>query len=173
VFPAEERADIGFLFNVETVSTFTNLAEMGEIAGRENVGMVFGRVDFAGSLGKGRGIVNDDEMMDYVAKVSQVAKDQGVDLVVGGAVSPESVPALRQVRQTHLTRFETRKVIFDASVLDTDRIETGLALAIEFELLWLKNKRDYYLTIGAEDEARIGMMESRQKPALTNAAAAA
>jgi hypothetical protein len=48
-------------------------------------------------------------------------------------------------------------------VLTTGGVEAGLALAIEFELLWLKNKRDYYLSIGAEDEARITMMETRQK----------
>lgn len=163
VFGEDERNDIGFLFNVETVSTFGNLAEMSAIAGREKLGMVFGRVDFAGSLGKDRTFVNHDEMMAYVATVADAAKAQGVDLVVGGGVSADSIPALTKLRSIKLSRFETRKVIFDASVLETGRIARGLDLAIEFELLWLKNKRDYYTTISSEDNTRIAMMEARQK----------
>lgn len=163
VFSADERADIGFLFNLETISAFNHLDEMGQIAGCENVGMVFGRVDFAGSMGNDRSVVNSDEMMNHVVKVAKVAKARNVDLVVGGGVSPESVEPLRRVRQVHLSRFETRKIIFDAGALDRPTIEAGLALAIEFELLWLKNKRDYYLGIGAEDQTRIEMMESRQQ----------
>jgi HpcH/HpaI aldolase/citrate lyase family len=163
VFDQDERNDIGFLFNVETISTFANLAEMSVIAGREKLGMVFGRVDFAGSLGKDRNFVNHDEMMAYVAEVSQAAKTQGVDLVVGGGVSVDSIPALTKLRAIKLSRFETRKVIFDASVLESGKIARGLELAIEFELLWLKNKRDYYTTISSEDNARIDMMEARQK----------
>jgi HpcH/HpaI aldolase/citrate lyase family len=163
VFGEDERNDIGFLFNVETVSTFGNLAEMSAIAGREKLGMVFGRVDFAGSLGKDRTFVNHDEMMAYVATVADAAKAQGVDLVVGGGVSADSIPALTKLRSIKLSRFETRKVIFDASVLETGRIARGLDLAIEFELLWLKNKRDYYTTISSEDNTRIDMMEARQK----------
>lgn len=162
VFSAEEQADIDFLFNVETVSTFDKLAEMSEIAGREKLGMVFGRVDFAGSLGKDRAVVNSPEMINYVEKVAQAAKAQGVDLVVGGGVSPDSITALRSIRSIKLNRFETRKVIFDAAVLDSDKIEAGLALAIEFELLWLQNKRAYYAAISAEDQLRIEMMEARQ-----------
>ncbi|RYY43799.1 MAG: aldolase [Sphingomonadales bacterium] len=163
VFPADERAEIGFLFNVETISTYDKLAEMAKIAGEAKIGMVFGRVDFAGSLGKDRGFVNSDAMIDHVVEVAKAAREQGVDLVVGGGVSPESIEPLRRVRAAKLDRFETRKVIFDASVLDGGDIEAGLALAIEFELLWLKNKRDYYVSIGAEDETRIDMMEKRQQ----------
>lgn len=163
VFDQDERNDIGFLFNVETVSTFANLAEMSAIAGREKLGMVFGRVDFAGSLGKDRNFVNHGEMMAYVAKVADAAKAQGVDLVVGGGVSVDSIPALTNLRSIKLSRFETRKVIFDASVLESGKVTRGLELAIEFELLWLKNKRDYYTTISSEDNVRIDMMETRQK----------
>jgi hypothetical protein len=163
VFSPEEREDIDFLFNVETASTFAHLKEMGEIAGRDKLGMVFGRVDFAGSLGKDRGFVNAPAMTDYVEQVAKVARQQGADLVVGGGVSPESIAPLQKIRATRLDRFETRKVIFDAAVLDGDAVEAGLALAIEFELLWLKNKRDYYATISAEDETRINMMESRKQ----------
>jgi hypothetical protein len=163
VYPHEERADVGFLFNLETRMTFNHLKEMGELAGHEGLGMVFGRVDFSGSMGKDRGFVNSPDMMAFVDAVATEAREQGVDLVVGGGVSPDSIAPLRAIRSNHLSRFETRKVIFDAAVLDSDAVEHGLALAIEFELLWLKNKRDYYATLSAEDQTRIAMMESRQQ----------
>jgi hypothetical protein len=170
VFPADERSEMGFLFNLETRSTFDHLDEMAEIAGEKNVGLVFGRVDFAGSLGKDRKFVNSPEMMSYVQRAAEVAQQRNIDLVVGGGVSVESIPALAQIRKTKLNRFETRKVIFDSAILDSDKVEQALAHAIEFELLWLKNKRDYYVSIGAEDEKRIAMMEARQ-PAPVSVAA--
>jgi hypothetical protein len=162
IFPSNEQSDMEFLFNVETISTYGHLAELGEIAGRNKVGMVFGRVDFAGSLGKDRGFVNSDEMTDHVVKVAEVARAKDAALVVGGGVSPDAIGALRKIRAVRLDRFETRKVIFDGGIVETDKVEAGIALAVEFELLWLKNKRDYYVSIGAEDETRIAMMEKRQ-----------
>lgn len=161
-FPADEQADIGFLFNVETRTTYDSLAELGNVAAKGGAGMVFGRVDFAGSMGQDRAYVNGEEMTAYVCGVAEVARKHNLHLVVGGGVSPESIEPLRRVRAIRLDRFETRKVVFDAAVLDGDEAQHGMELAIEFELLWLKNKRDYYNTIGAEDAARIRMMEERQ-----------
>jgi hypothetical protein len=160
-FSGPERADIGFLFNVETRTTFDSLVELGNLAAKEKVGMVFGRVDFAGSLGQDRSFVNGPEMTAYVEKVAATAKLHNLDLVVGGAVSTDAIGALRHIRTIRLDRFETRKVIFDASILESDKVEGALSLAIEFELLWLKNKRDYYSVIAAEDQSRIAMMEKR------------
>lgn len=175
VFPADERADIGFLFNVETRTTFDQLGAMGELAGAHGIGMVFGRVDFASSMGRDRAFVNSAEMMDHVAKVALVARTRGLDMVVGGGVSAESLTPLRQVRAIRLDRYETRKIIFDAGALDRGVADEGLKLAIEFELLWLKNKRDHYRGIAAEDETRIAMMEARRQvevaPPITSAAA--
>lgn len=165
VFPAEERSDISFLFNVETLQTYHQIAEMGISAEQGNVGFVLGRVDFAGSMGHGREFVNSDEMRSYVTDVATIARDRNLELVVGGGVSPDSIDLLRAARAIRLDRFETRKVVFDAAVLDGDRAAEGMELAIEFELLWLKNKRDYYAEIAAEDSARIAMMEARQKTA--------
>lgn len=161
-YPKDEQADVGFLFNVETRKTYDELEELGNVARAGGVGMVFGRVDFAGSMGHQRDFVNSDEMISYVCHVAEVAKKHNLDLVVGGGVSAESIEPLRKVRQIRLDRFETRKVIFDAAVLDGNDAVRGVELAVEFELLWLKNKRDYYRTIAAEDEQRIAMMEKRQ-----------
>lgn len=165
VFPADERQDTVFLFNVETITTLHNLPEMAALAGEPGVGMVFGRVDFAGSLGLSRTIVDQPVMLDHISKVASVARERNLELVVGGGIGTASIPVLRQVRAIRLDRFETRKIVFDAAVLDTDRAEAGLALAVEFELLWLKNKRDHYRTLGAEDEERIAMIEVRLRNA--------
>lgn len=162
-FTADEQEDMRFLFNVETRATFDHIEELGRVAANGNVGFVFGRVDFAGSMGQGREAVNGTEMTDFVQKVAAVASNHDLELVVGGGVSPDSIPSLRQVRGTRLDRFETRKVIFDGASLDSDVAAKGMEMAIQFELLWLKNKRDYYQTIASEDEARIAMMEARQQ----------
>jgi 2-keto-3-deoxy-L-rhamnonate aldolase RhmA len=166
VYPADERQDVSFLFNVETHQTFQQLAELGKVAEKGDVGMVFGRVDFAGSMGHTRDFVNSDEMAGYVNAVADVCRKHGLELVVGGGVSPDSTDLLSDARRRRLDRFETRKVIFDGAVLENGTAAAGMEAAIEFELLWLKNKRDYYREISAEDEARIAMMETRQVSAV-------
>ncbi|NBC38175.1 aldolase [Novosphingobium sp. FSY-8] len=166
VFPADEQGDIGFLFNIETRSTFDHLEQMGELAQKGGVGMVFGRVDFAGSMGHDRSFVNGDEMSGYVSAVARTCAARGLPLVTGGGVSPDSVPLLTAARAARLDRFETRKVVFDGAVLDDGRAVAGMEQAIAFELLWLKNKRDFYRNIAEEDASRIEMMEARQAKAL-------
>ena len=54
-----------------------------------------------------------------------------------------------------------RKVIFTGEAIQSSAILGAIRNAVEFELAWLKNKRDYYGTIAAEDEKRITMMETR------------
>lgn len=163
---ADERADIGFLFNVETITTHQALAQMTPVAAKHGLGMVFGRVDFAGSMGRDRDFCDSDEMTDMILAAAAAAAANDLPMVLGGAVSTDSIPSLRRVLQVRLDRFETRKVIFSAATaIDDCDLAKGLSLAMEFELLWLKNKRDYYLMIGREDEKRIGMMEARQQKA--------
>ena len=48
-------------------------------------------------------------------------------------------------------------------MLESDAVYDALALAIEFELLWLTNKRNHYALMAMEDEARIEMLEARSK----------
>lgn len=162
VYPADEQGDTRFLFNLETRTSFSHLEDLGEIAAVGGAGFVFGRVDFAGSMGRARDFVNSDEMIGYIELVAQIARTRGVELVVGGGVNPASIVPLRRLREIRLDRFETRKVIFDAAVLDGRDAARGMEIAIAFELEWLRNKRAYYTRIAIEDADRIGMMEARQ-----------
>jgi hypothetical protein len=152
-----------FLFNIETITAQRNLDAMIDlIAAKGGVdGLVFGRVDFAGSLGLQRSAINGDAVTDHIRTVAQACRDANLELVVGGGVTPEAIEALREARKLRLDRFETRKIIFDAAILDGDAVEDGMALAIEFELLWLQNKATYYHEMSLEDRQRISMLEAR------------
>lgn len=154
-----------FLFNLETETTLQNLSEMLAIARSGVDGIVFGRVDFTLSRGMSRGAVNDRSITEAVLTVAHACAEADLELVVGGSVSLAAIEALREVQAVRLDRFETRKVIFSGEAIATAAIPAGILNAVDFELLWLKNKRDYYRTIAAEDEQRIAMMEKRQQPA--------
>lgn len=161
-FNADERISTDFLFNLETITAYNNLAEMAKVAQEGKIeGIVFGRVDFSGSMGIGRAGIESDEVTNRVVETAKVAKAHGLDLVVGGAVSADALPQIRRVHSEYLTRFETRKVVFAADSLDKAGIDEGLLNAVHFELLWLLNKRNYYAQITAEDNKRIEMLEAR------------
>ena len=165
IYQIDEQRDTDFLFNVETITAFNHIEEMAKIAAADNGldGLVFGRVDFSGSMGWSRDEINTDAVTDYCVKAAKVCLDNKIDMVVGGAVSVDALVMLKRINSTNLNRFETRKVFFDSSALNNSKIAAGLLEAVKFELLWLLNKRDYYALIMQEDDKRINMLESRWK----------
>ena len=165
VFSTCEQEDTDFLFNIETITGYNNRLDLVKTAAEQDGvdGIVFGRVDFVGSLGIGRGGIEDESVTQSVCDVAALCKEYEIDFVVGGAISIDVVQTLRRIREVKLTRFETRKVVFSGAALELTDMKQALLDAVHFELLWLINKQEYYGVIHREDDARIQMLESRWK----------
>lgn len=164
IYTEDEQQDTRFLFNLETETAFTHLPELVEMARapRGADGIVFGRVDFTFSMGKGRDDINSPEITERCVETAKLLADANLDFVVGGGVSKDAIDVLETIGAVYLSRFETRKIIFDAKrALQELDLAMGMVEAVHFELLWLLNKRAYYGSIEQEDARRIEMLEQR------------
>ena len=171
VFPEEERQEMEFFINVETITGAENLdAMMARPEFKELAGVVLGRVDMTGSMGLTREDINSEAIFKMAETMSAKMQKAGKKMVIGGGVSAHSLPFFARLPQGTLTKFETRKIIFDAqSAIKDPNADKGILKAVGFELMWLKNKRDFYGMIYREDEQRLTMLEARYKKLIEEA----
>jgi len=158
----DNREDIEFAVNMETITAYKNI---DEILNLEKIGLLssitVGRVDFTGSMGLDRSSVNGKEMFEMCRDIFKKAKAKGLKTALGGGISTESIPFLKQLYEQNLiNKFETRKVVFRNTALSRN-IEEGIMKAVKFELLWLKSKKRYYSQANVEDDARMKMLGKR------------
>lgn len=162
-FPEDLRSDMSFLINLETITACRNFDEMLSLPEASELGgIVIGRVDLTGSMGLTREEINSEVVKNLALDAAAKAKAAGKVVVVGGGVSVHSLPFFRSFPEGQLDRFETRKVVFQCPGALANR-EASFLRAVEFELMWLKNKRNYYTQISKEDDARLVMMEERYR----------
>jgi len=161
-YPKDEWQNVSFLINLETIEGFNNFDSMLKIPEISDLdGIVLGRVDMTGSMGLTREDINSAKIFDMAKTLFKKAKNHNLECVIGGGVSAASLPFFNDLPAGMLDRYETRKVIFqcpDALGKDADK---GILKAVGFELMWLKNKRDFYGMIFEEDKQRIQMLQSR------------
>ena len=162
-FPSDTRKEMKFLINIETdtaVKNFTSMMAMPET--KDLAGIVIGRVDLCGSLNLTRDDINSEEIKKATYKVAIDAKKNNKLVVVGGGVSFASIDFLNNVPKGCIDRYETRKIVFKCPEA-LKNSKKAFMLAVEFEIMWLKNKQNYYKQISREDESRLKMMEARYK----------
>ena len=164
VFPADERLDIAFAINVETVTAVGVFDDMLTSPHISNLtGIVVGRTDLSRSLNLNTDQINCQQVFEITKPLFVKAKTAGLVCGCGGGVSAHSLPFFRNLHPGTLDYFETRKVIFGWNDDPYDKQEHGILKAVGFELLWLKNKQAYYEAIAKEDQDRIYVLESRYK----------
>ena len=151
-----------FFINLETITGFKNIdAILSSPYFSDIVGCTLGRTDMAGSMNLGRNDVNSDEILQIAQTLSTKMQKAGKMMIVGGGLSANSLPFFEKL--PHISKFETRKVIFDAPKALANNAEKGILKAFEFEFMWLKNKQNFYNAILQEDAKRIELLESRVK----------
>lgn len=161
VYGPKEKSDKITVINIETKTAVENLKEiLDEAEGFLDVVCV-GRVDLSASLGLTRADINGETIFNLVYEISKEVKKRGMIMTIGGGISPEAIPFLKEIGN-NIDRFETRKIMFPVDGVG-DRYNEAIKLSMEFELLVLKNKREFYLEMANEDLARLEMLEERYK----------
>lgn len=154
-----DGAGITTIINIETKTAFENLDGILEEAEGFLDDVVVGRVDLSASLGLTRSDINNDEMLGYVKTICEKAVAHGLKAAVGGGISAEAIDFVEKLGNS-VSRCETRKIVFPVEIV-RGNYRNAFHLAQEFEVLYLKNKCEFYSAMANEDAERVKMLEKR------------
>lgn len=147
--------------NIETITGCHSFEQILSTPESEYLdGVVIGKCDMAKSMGLTCDDVNGSVIFDIVNNLLQKASGYGKKVIIGGGISPASINFLKNLQEGSFHQFETRKVVFDASYAFDKKINEGLIKAIDFEILWLKNK---FTFLGMDDETYLQRINTLKK----------
>ncbi|MDQ5984113.1 MAG: hypothetical protein RUMPE_01149 [Eubacteriales bacterium SKADARSKE-1] len=155
----EDINDIEWIINAETKTCRENFDEiLNEGKGVLNT-ISIGRVDLSASMGLSREIINGNEVFDAAKDFATRAKNNGLIVGFGGGISFDAIPFIKEMKGL-VDKFETRKVVFKYDD-NENRLRAGILKAMEFEVLYLQNKCEFYDRMANEDRARMEMLAKR------------
>ena len=161
---------ISYYVNIETIDGFKNYDAIIALPEINNLtGIVVGRGDMACSLGLTREDVNADIILEITKEICQKAKQRSLRCTIGGGVSADTLFFIQKIPPGIIDCYETRKIIFNNSGKQDKREQDGILKAVGFEMMWLKNKRDYYGIIFEEDKNRLNTLQNRYRNSIAAA----
>jgi hypothetical protein len=150
---------VEWIINAETKTCHANYDGILE-AGKGFLNAVtVGRSDLSASMGIERKDIESKPVFDATRDLLQKSRNAGHVTNFGGNIGVESIPFIQGMSDV-ADRFETRKVVITMDK-DENHLRKAIHKALNFELLWLLNKKSYYTRLSAEDEARIERMRNQ------------
>lgn len=141
------------IINAETKTCLQNFDEILAHGKDFLTGVTVGRSDLSASMGIGRKDIESERVFEATREFCSKAKAAGLVTNFGGNIGTESIPFVVKMKP-YIDRFETRKVVISASD-DREFLKDAIAEALNFELLYLRFKSDYYMGMALEDRKRI------------------
>lgn len=165
VFDEDEKKELEFIINAETITCFENYDEILSVPGVNLVNsVVVGRSDLSNSMGIPKDDINNKVMLEKTRIFLEKSRAVGMIASMGGGLSIPDTKTMEFINELkpYLDRFETRKVVFKAPEA-IPAISEGFKKAMEFEMLYLKNKCEYYAVLSKNDESRLLSMSKAYK----------
>jgi len=163
-YSVEEYDRLNLYINIETVNGYNNIDDIFKTQEMEEItGIILGRADMAGSIKLTREDVNSNEIFSMANSLAVRALKANKKFIIGGNVTSESLEFFKMLPIGYLSAFETRKIIFDAKKAferSKEEVAQGILKALNFELLWLKNKRSRFGVMHGEDLLRQASLEN-------------
>lgn len=155
----KEEEQIERIINAETITCLKNFDEILKHGKGFLTGVTVGRSDLSASMGIAKKDIEKEEVYNATREFCEQAKQAGLTTNFGGNIGIESIPFV--IRMNHyIDRFETRKVVLSKSD-NEEFLKKAIAAALQFELLYLKFKSQYYMDMASEDSCRIKRLEAQ------------
>jgi 4-hydroxy-2-oxoheptanedioate aldolase len=147
------------IINAETkncLSCFDEILKQGEDF---LTGVTVGRSDLSASMGIARKDIESQPVFEATKEFTAKAKAKNLVTNFGGNIGTESVPFIVKM-YPYIDRFETRKVVISKSD-DAEFLRKAIICALNFELLYLQFKSDYYTRMAQEDIERVKRLQNQ------------
>lgn len=152
-----DEPDVERIINAETITCLQNFDQILDEGEGFLTGVTVGRSDLSASMGISRKDIEGERVFQVTQELCSKSAERGYTTNFGGNIGLESVLFIQRM-SPWIDRYETRKVVLTACD-DSEILKQSITSALEFELLYLHYKADYYNRMAKEDFARIGRLE--------------
>lgn len=161
-----QQTQIECIINAETITCLQNFDAILEHGKGFLTGVTVGRSDLSASMGIAGKEIEGDVIFSAAKEFCEKAGSAGLVTNFGGNIGMESIPFIRKMNP-YIDRFETRKVILHKNG-NAEFLKQAIAAALEFELLYLRFKSQYYTDMANEDAVRVKRLEAQINAAREN-----